>query len=152
MIKPKTSLSKPGKPVSVDVFIEGTESLSLYEVAVDAHGGRSGELVLDHVFIDEQRSDFVFADHSQISIADPGQQRVVSALWDRSDSEVGAGGYLATFVFLPSGDANGVFELVLRDEPGTMLRDSLGRPITITGSVPALITVRNVRPAEDDRR
>ncbi len=121
--------------------MKGAEDVRLCEVAIDVNGGDSGTLVLDNVFIDADRPDFVFAGHSPVSINDTGRQRATSALWEGGESAVGRPRYLATFVFVASHDATGVFELTLRDDPETMLRDSLNQPIAISESGAANIKV-----------
>lgn len=88
-MSPRASRAKPGQPVSADVLLEGAHDLRMYQVAVEVHGGVSGELVLEDVFIDTDREDYVFAGHSAVSIPDPRRQRAVSALWQGGTNAVG---------------------------------------------------------------
>ncbi len=140
-IVPSRSRAKPGSTVAVDVFLRGARNLQAYQVAVDAGGGETGQLVLDDLFIDETHSDFVFDGNRTVSIADHAKQRSVSALWDGGANAVDEQRYLAPLIFVASHEASGVFKIVLRDERSTFLRDPLRHPIVISRAAGATIRV-----------
>jgi hypothetical protein len=149
MQQPSAVLSMMARPmdapnqdqVAVDVYLSGAENVRLFEVAIDAFGGESGSLVLEDVLIDPARADFIFANLSPVNISDIDQQRITSALWDGGVSTVGARKYLATFVYRPSVEARGLFELVLRSDPGTLLRDAASEPILVADQSGVLLSV-----------
>ena len=140
-LTPSTRRAKPGQPVSVDVFLEGTSDVRLYQLTIEVNGGGSGQLELQDVTINSSRSDYVFAEQSPVSIPDTRQRRVVSALWEGGVSTAGEPRYLATFRFVPSRDAKGAFRLQLSAEPATMLRDSQRRLIEVERASGTVITV-----------
>ena len=148
-LSPATHWARPKEPVAVEVSLEGVSNLRAFQVAMDASGGDSGSLILEKVFIDETREDFIFAQQSPLTIADQKRQRTVAALWQGGVSAVDEQRYLATFVFVPTRDAKGAFSLTLRDEPGTMLRDPHRRPLLVSETARATIYIGHEQPTPE---
>lgn len=145
-LSPARLKATPGEEILVDVFLEGTADLRLYQIGIDIAGGASGELVLQDVSIDTARREYVFAGHAPVSILDRGQRRAVSSLWQGAVNTGGGRRYLATFALVPSADASGVFRLTLREAPGTMLRDANRGPISIAHTSAATVRVVEEHP------
>lgn len=119
----------------VDVFVEGVTSLRTYQVALTVNGGTAGQLVREDVDIDVARPDYVFAELDVIDAADKVGGRITSVLRDgvvdRSEP-----GYLGTYSFRPSAEANGTFEIAIDPSAKTFLADSGNDMIAFrTGSV-----------------
>ena len=136
---PDRAMVRPGEAVAVDVYAAGALNLAVYEVALEVSGpGRppddspvpddpvfqtasAGRLILEDLFVDHARQDFVFGGIEFLDAADEIGGRLGALALDQAIDVVEAA-YLGTFVFRASPDAEGTFYLNLRGGPGTFLR------------------------------
>jgi len=132
---------RPGGTVSVDVYISGADDLRGYEVALDAVGGRKGELEVESVTVDRTRGDFVFQGRDFVDAGDPSGSRVLGALFNGGVATSGDR-YVATFTFRASPDGRGAHRIVVREGGDTLLLDSSGTEMKVRSVTTASVRVR----------
>ena len=116
---PKRILS--GGTATVEARIECPQSLRGYQIAVEVIDGTAGELSLESLTIDVERTDHCFFGLSHVPAADLLGARVVDALFG-GGATCTPSKYAGTFVYRASTDASGVFTVSLRPND-TRLRD-----------------------------
>ncbi|MBN4058926.1 hypothetical protein JYU10_00485 [bacterium AH-315-J04] len=114
----------PTETVSIDVFIDATSDLTGYEVAINMAAWGLGSLDLQSMSIDENRSDYVFSGTSTITAIDNVTGRIAVVTDDGSSVSVAGSGYLGTFNYLASADADGLFNAVVGQGERAFLLDS----------------------------
>jgi len=99
-------------------------------VALEITGGISGQLDLEAIEIRTDHPDYVFAGQSNVTNAiDLAGGRLASSL-EGDGVQVTGTGYLATFIFQPSGGAYGVFDVMVKSGTDVLIlndRDGLQR-------------------------
>ncbi len=123
----------------VDVYASNVASLRGYEIALDVYGGKSGGLTLQDLWIDAQRSEFVFGGADSYPTVDKVQGRLACVELS-GGVPVSEQAYLGTFVFQASPDAKGDFTVVPRSDDGTILFDALGNRLELLNVTEASIS------------
>jgi hypothetical protein len=132
--------------IAVDVFIDGpVDALRSYQLDIHVSGGRSGELKLVDVRIDE-RKDAVFAERTDAFDAfnvDNGQ--MLAGLDDVDGTTVKNGAYLATFVYEATKDATGEFviDLAVDADGQTFLVAPANGVVEVEKTEPAVVLLRS---------
>jgi hypothetical protein len=127
----------PNGLAEVEAFGDEFIDLRGYEIAVSVTGGTGGTLTMANMFVDDQRSDYVFFGHGTHEAFDLTGQRLANTL-ESGGEDSSAQVYLGTFVLRASQDAQGTFTIsaVPGDgTSGTLAADSASRPmvVNITG-------------------
>ena len=141
----------PGRPVTVDVFVSGVESLRTFQVTMaPVRGGNSGSLSIEDVTIDTTRSDYVYGNLEGIAAPDLSGVRLGGVLFSGgvdATEEL----YVGTFTYMPSADAEGEFRLTVRaGERASLLWQADNTPVAF-GVKSAVITVGNEIKTTTDR-
>jgi len=137
-----------------DVYVSRVVDLRGYQVAVEVTGGDSGQLKVEDVRIDPARKDYVFRSLVPFTATDVTGARLAGALL-RSDggSDAETPAYLGSFTFRPSDDAQGLFEVRVRLEKQSLLRDSDGEAIEFrAGPAPEVTIARTIEPVAKTSR
>ncbi len=147
-----------GSTFDVDVYATGIIDLRAYQLSLVASGGESGMLTVQDLWIDEDRTDYMFEFLDAVAATDIIGKRLGATAMSggRTTSDRV---YLGTFMLRASPDARGDFTLSLRvDEGSTFLRDSLLASVPFRLEEPEPITIevedirsRSQRPIEDSR-
>ncbi len=126
---------------NVELRADNFIKLDGYEAAIIITGGTQGTLTLENLFIDQQRSDYVFQGlGSPVSAFDPGRSRMMSAL-DGSGVNSSGPVYLGTFALRASGAAEGNFTVSLAGGTSTLAAEVGGAEMTISVTSAAQITI-----------
>jgi hypothetical protein len=136
---PRESAVAPGAVALVDVFLTGVQELRAYQVALDMVGS-TGRLDLEEMTIDGERTDYVFYAQPAVNASDMKLGRVVNAMFS-GGVPIRSSAYLATFRLRASDDAKGRFELRVRSNSDTLLRDASGSPVNYNAGLPVEINV-----------
>jgi len=134
---------RPGGALTADLFAStggGTASLRGYQASVLSSGGRSGQLELENVHIDPDHPGFVFAEAESIAAMDLVDGRLGAALIS-GDAPITEPVYLGTFTFRASRSARGRFDLAVRADGLTFLRDTANAPVPyqVSGTAPVWV-------------
>lgn len=148
-LRPSVTVVDAGESLSVDVVASGLDDLRAFQLALEVAGGRSGELRLNSISIADRRRDYVFHGRETLEAANVDEAKVMSIL-PQGGTSASRERYLATFRFEASDDAAGEFEIRLRSDPETVLRDSASRAIGVFGAAPNRVLVRARRVIDQD--
>ena len=107
----------PGDTVTVDVFVENVLDLRLFQVTSAVMSGDEGGLILEDLWIDVERDDYVFANLPAFDAADPIGGRFAAVLVSGYVEAIDRV-YLGTFNLRASDDAGGPYHV------GADLRES----------------------------
>jgi len=129
----------------IDAYAYGAADLRSYQVTVKTSGGTSGELTLSGVIINRQRADFVFGGASAVTAESVISSRLAAVAFD-SGVAVSDWAYLGTYVFRPTADAQGDFQVSIGAGKETLLADSSNVTIPFVAGPDARIRVDR-RPA-----
>lgn len=124
----------------VDVFVQGVTNLRTYQVRLISTGGQTGELVREEVIIDKSRPDYVFGEAEVVAVEDQGGGRAMGVLVEGSVAKA-TPAYLGTYVFGPSPDASGTFEVAIDTSERTFLADAQNEIFEFRAGPPALISI-----------
>lgn len=122
---PSREVVQGGEMVTVDVYADGLNGLIGYQLAVEVVGGRRGRLEPKSVVVDGERDRFAFSGLQSFQAGDLAGQRLAVAVTPGTPTRA-SGGYLGTFSYRASADAQGVFIVRLRPAGGVMMLDSAG--------------------------
>ncbi|MHC4697360.1 MAG: M28 family metallopeptidase, partial [Planctomycetota bacterium] len=148
-IVPEPQFSSSPVPVDVDVYVGAVDDLAAYELGLEVSGGDTGSLDLDTITVDDQRPDYVFYSLNETYAGNKDLGQLSNALADGSVSVTGQG-YLGTFTYVPTGDANGVFTVSTRGDGFTFLLDSNGVEIASDPTASEVIEIQCVTDADCD--
>ena len=123
----------------VEVYLEGASGLRTYQVKLQTSGGRSGQLVREAVSIDTGRADYVFADQDVVQAADQTGGRIGGTLYGGAVDAARA--YLGTYLFRPTSDAAGVFQISVMGNRDSFLADASSGEVPFNKGAGATITV-----------
>ncbi len=105
---PRQRAIHAGEQFEVDVFVTDVDSLVGFEFGMTANGDRTDQLVLESVFVNSQRRDFVFHGLTNFPATDKELGRVGGAVMDAGVTiPQGKRAYLGTFVFDVPADTSG---------------------------------------------
>ncbi len=122
-VVPYPQFPDPLEAVDVDVYVGSVDGLAGYELTLEVTGGDSGTLDLTTIAVDAYRPDYVFVSSSTAGAGSVVSGQFSNAAGDGSVSVTGPG-YLATYTYVPSVDASGVFTVSVRGGGFTFLIDS----------------------------
>ena len=138
VIEPSVRKAVAGQLVEVNVYLEGSVNVRGFQVGIRPLATRSGNVVLESVYLDESRRDYVFAGEEAFSAVDTHLGRIAGALLDYSIASPSRA-YVGTFVYsVPEGVVGPIEILATVD---TLLRDVNGEPIAVGAGEPAVIVV-----------
>jgi len=121
-IVPRQTSAQPGDIVTVDVFVSGAPNLRTFQFALDAVGGRSGELTRELGRIEEQRADFAFGSARAIKAVDDSRGRAGGTLFE-GHVDATQPMYVGTFDYKVSDDASGSFVIKIRMDDDSFLHN-----------------------------
>jgi len=137
-----------GEFATVDVFIRGVAELRAYQVTLDVSGGTTGNLESGELTVDIARDDYVFHGQQAVHAADLERGLALSALYAGAVAAQEQM-YLATFQYKVLEGASGRFQIQVRTNGDTLLRDDHGLPVGYQTGAPATITVgHRFRPTD----
>ena len=136
---PTTDYVLPGGYVDVEVYINDVDSLTMYQISLDAYSGSHGRLTITDVWVDADRADYVF-EGDFIHAADSQGGRA-GAIHLTHAFDVAESAYLATFRLAASGDAAGTFTVDLGDEQANFLFNTNHEELRVRSSDAVEITV-----------
>ncbi|MCH7705353.1 MAG: hypothetical protein IIB61_09580 [Planctomycetes bacterium] len=150
---------RPGELLEVDVYVDQANDLRGYQVSLDidleparfadrefAGGVHEEMFVIEEVFVDAGRDDYVFAGRDDLSAVDLAGGRLGAALL-AGGVAIDAPAYLGTFVIRIAPGADLVFpdgvapSVGIHLGAGTFLRDSSADPIAIANAEGVTITI-----------
>jgi hypothetical protein len=133
-----------GGEVDVEIFIDGpVEALRSYQLDLEVTGGRSGELELVGIFV-EDRKDEVFARRRDVfNAVNRSTGQILSGLEADEGVPARKTAYLATFTYRASGRARGEFVIDLASE--TYLVAPGDGEITVMREKPVVVTISGRR-------
>jgi len=132
---------QPGGLVTVDAYAHRVSQVRLYQVAVQAAGGRSGRLELVDLWIDKDAGDYVFGSEAVVDAVDLLGARMGAVLFD-GEVDIEQPAYLGTFVFRASDDAGGTFRVRIRADGQSFLSNASNDPIAFRPGPHALVNVK----------
>lgn len=134
-----------GELVSFDVFLGSASDLRGYQVALDAVGGSAGRLDLVDIHIDTARADFVFGSEQAVQAGDLQQGRMVGAMFSGGVNRT-TPSYLGTFTYRATPDAVGAFQVKVRTNDDTALRNGASSPIQYQAGTPGVVEIGGASP------
>jgi hypothetical protein len=130
----------------VDAYATNAADLRSYQVTVATSGGRRGSLELAGAVINRQRADYVFAGEDVV-VAESTISGLVAAVSSHGGVEVNDWAYLGTFMFRPTKDASGEFQVSIKTQnSSSLLADSKNEPVKFVAGAHATIQV-GTRPS-----
>ncbi len=112
-VVPREASGQPGDLFTVDLFVNRATNLRVYQITLEAAGGRSGSLTRENVQIDNERADYVFGTAAIIPAVDQFNGRLGSLMFE-GGVNVAEPKYLGSFSFRASDDAAGTFTIGFR--------------------------------------
>jgi hypothetical protein len=139
---PNVGLVSSTYPVEVDVFIDAVSALSSYQVALEVTGGTAGTLDLIDIVVRSAHPDYVFASESGVStVMNLALGRVGSTIGSETVS-VSSSAYVATFIYQPSGGAEGIFSVTVKGgDDDLIITDAVGARLTTAPASTQLIGI-----------
>lgn len=133
----------PGRPVTIDVYVSGVESLRTFQVTMaPVSGGNSGSLDIQDVTMDTTRSDYVYGQLAAVAAPDLSGVRLGGVLLS-GGVDATEQLYVGTFTYMPSADAEGKFRLTVRGgDRSSLVWQADNTPVAF-GVKSAVITVGN---------
>ncbi len=137
---PSQTTIQPGEAVTLEVFVTGGISdLRAYQVGLEISGGTAGLLTTNDLWMDTQRTDYVFRGLEKLDAADHNGGRIGAVLLSGGAGAMETG-YLGTYTLRASSDASGTFSVSIRTKDTSMvvstgnqfIRFGLGQPVEIT--------------------
>lgn len=131
----------PGDAVTVDVFVSGVPSLRSYQVKLAVSGGTAGRLEFEDLWIDHERTDYVFGTAQKLDAVDRTGARIGGVMM--------AGGvealeprYVGSYTFRASPDAAGTFSInITTQERQSLLLSGDNQELAVGMGPVAAITV-----------
>ncbi len=133
----------PGGLVTVDVMLSNADSVSGFQVKIDATGGDQGSLTLEDIALDKSRRNTLFGQAALLETMSPATGELLAIRQDSKGVSVGANeqSYLATATFRVSPDARGTFSINVNTKGNTLLIHSSGAPVKFQAGKAAQIAV-----------
>ncbi len=141
---PSQATIQPGEAVTLEVFVTGGISdLRAYQVALEISGGTAGVLTPDDLWMDTEKTDYVFRGLEKLDAVDHNGGRMGAVLLSGGAGAMETG-YFGSYTLRASSDASGTFSVSIRTNdtslvvsPGNQLiRFGVGQPAEITISTP----------------
>jgi len=143
---------KPGELITLDVLVSNVSNLGSYQVKVQATGGERSGAVLEKLFIDTARSDYVFGTRQVLKAVAAGTGEMGAMLFPGSVN-VTRPAYLGTYKFRVSADAKGSFSFNVNTAPefsfllnsgGIVIpfRPGKGVPVSVAAAAPERIDAK----------
>jgi hypothetical protein len=139
-LRASESTISPGDEVFIEVFLESADDVRGVQFALEASGGIAGHLSIEEISIDGQREDYLFGAAQTVVSTDVHRGRILAARYNGGVS-VTEGAYVGTFRMIASDDARGTFQVSVKSDQSTLLRDSDGLPISYRTTNPTPIVV-----------
>jgi len=138
--------------VDVEVFIGDAADFAGYQLSIESAGGTSGSLLLDALFVDNTRQDYVFYGVNDLVGIDEVGGRIGVVNADGVGIGVSGPAYLGTFRLEASADAEGVFNVSLGGLSGSFILTGGGltRTDTVLESVDIEVVACTVDADCDD--
>jgi hypothetical protein len=111
-VVPDRTAIQPGETVNVHVFLSGASQVRSYQVKLAVRGGVTGGLLIDNLWIDSERTDYVFGKLQKLDAVDPSNSRMAGVLM-QGGVDVGNPAYVGSYSLRASNDASGVFSVNL---------------------------------------
>ena len=128
-VVPSQTVIMPGDVVTADVFVSGAPDVRSYQVKLAIRGGTQGTLVQEEMYLDAQRSDYIFAALDTLSGLDHPGGRIGAVLVDGGVS-ADEPSYLGTYRLRATENAAGAFEIHATSADGaSSIRASTNHPI-----------------------
>jgi len=129
-----------GGLVTVDAYASRVSQVRLYQVAVQATGGKSGQLELEDLWIDKDAGDYVFGSEAVVDAVDLLGARMGAVLFD-GEVDIEQPAYLGTFIFRASDDAGGTFRVGIRADGRSFLSNASNEAIAFHPGPDAVVKV-----------
>jgi hypothetical protein len=123
VLAPDTPIIEAGATVDIEVFTTSLANVGAYEVALVVSGGTAGALELKDIEIDAQHPAFVFATESSVYSVVNTSYATASCATGCDGVEVVGEGYLATYTYQASADADGVFTIGVKGDGASFVND-----------------------------
>ena len=141
--------AKGGDLVEARVFIdEPLVDLQSYQLHLETSGGRTGQLVLEDIVIENRRDAALSGGSDPFDAVNVSKSQMLAGEGEGGVATK-AGRYLATYIYRVSTNASGTFMIdVMHDESNldqTFLVSNYTAKVEVTGTVPATIDVRSTR-------
>lgn len=132
---PSLATVAPGQTVEIDVHISppfnDISDFAGYELALDVSGGTTGSLTISgDPVVDDTRQDYVFFGTGPTHGAENASTARVINVRESGGTPVLDPAYLASYTYLASNDASGVFTITVRGDGASCLLDSDGFELT----------------------
>jgi len=151
-VVPDRTTILPGETVNVHVFLSGASQIRSYQVKVAIRGGSTGALLIDNLWIDAERADYVFGTLQKLDAVDPSNSRMAGVLMQGGVDAVNPA-YVGSYSLRASADASGVFNVNLGlDENDSILLRADNQSMPFEAGPAAVITVAmptNPQPTDE---
>lgn len=124
----------------VDVFVQNTNDLRIYQISLLTGGGTAGRLELESVTVDQTRPDYVFGSDQIVEASSPRTGLLIAVLYDGSVN-VAAPKYLGTYGFRATPDASGTFRISVNLGEETLLADQANEEMGFSAGADARIMI-----------
>ncbi len=151
-VVPDRTTIQPGETVNVHVFLSGASQIRSYQVKLVVRGGVTGGLLIDNLWIDSERADYVFGTLQKLEAVDPSNSRMAGVLMQGGVDAVNPA-YVGSYSLRAPSDASGVFSVNLGlDHNESILLRADDRPMHFEAGPAAEITVATpARPRPSDK-
>jgi len=151
-VVPDRKTIQPGETVKVHVFLSGASQVRSYQVKLAVRGGATGGLLIDRLWIDSERADYVFGKLQKLDAVDASNSRMAGVLLQGAVDVVNPA-YVGSYSLRASSDASGVFRAnVSLGYSESILLHTSDAPLPFGAGPDAEISVtKPVRPPPSDK-
>lgn len=133
----------PGEAVTLDVFVSGVPSLRTYQVTLGITGGDGGRLVVEDLWIDHDRSDYLFGTQQKLDAVDRTGDRMGGVMLEGGVEALNRT-YVGSYNIRASADASGAFRVnVITNDRRSILMTPDNIELNFNAGADAVINVGN---------
>lgn len=151
-VVPDRTTIQPGETVNAHVFLSGAPQVRSYQVKLAVRGGVTGGLIIENLWIDSERADYVFGKLEKLDAVDPSNSRMAGVLIQGGVDVVNPA-YVGSYSLRASSDASGVFSAnVSLGHNDSILLHASDAPMAFGAGPAAEITVaKPARPRPSEK-
>ncbi len=130
-----------GEAVTLEVFVRGGVSdVRAYQVALTTSGGTAGQLTTSNLWMDSERTDYVFIGHDKLDAVDRSGGRLGGVMLSGGTGAMQRA-YLGSYTLEASADASGTFTVNIRTADTSLVAATGSRFIEFASGPDAVIIV-----------
>ncbi len=130
-----------GEAVTLEIFVRGGISdVRAYQIALTTSGGTTGQLTTSNLWMDSERTDYVFVGQEKLDAVDRSGGRMGGVMLSGGTGAMQRA-YLGSYTLEASADASGTFTVNIRTQDTSLVAATGSRFIEFASGPDAVITV-----------